>query len=85
MELISAESMNLVFASRLCSKPGIYEDRSLFSRRQSRPSSPWTRCSLSICIQPGWVKSPVPTTWMPLAAAQAARLGGSRLLLVARE
>ena len=58
---------------------------SMSSRRRNRPGSAGTSLSFSSAAQAGWQKSPVPTTPMPLRAAQWARCSRSRSRLVARE
>jgi hypothetical protein len=54
-------------------------------RSRSSPASGGTRLAFSSSAHAGWVKSPVPTTLMPLRSAPAARCGMSQSLLQARK
>src|SRR6266508_858762 len=59
--------------------------RSRSSRRRNKPGSAGTRVACSSSNQPGWVKSPVPTTVRPLRFAPCAMPGMSRSWLQALE
>ena len=50
-----------------------------------RPSSAGFSFSFNSSLQAGWVKSPVPTRWIPFLAAQKSRDSGVKSRLVARE
>src|SRR6266568_6446323 len=81
---ISTESMNLTVPAQLA---GVSR-QSRFSRSgriRNRPGSAGTRVSLSSAAHAGWVKSPVPSTRMPLGSAHQDRCSISQSLLQARE
>jgi hypothetical protein len=86
MELISVQSAKRIpSALMLPEYQGSSCSRFLASRKRSRPFSSGTICCAIISIQPGWVKSPVARTSIPLIEAQATRFLGVRFLLVALE
>ncbi|OPY91966.1 MAG: hypothetical protein A4E73_01600 [Syntrophaceae bacterium PtaU1.Bin231] len=82
MLLISAESRNRTGAG-VTPVRGETIDSSSFSL--NRPGSAGVNSSLRDRNQPGWVKSPVPITWIPLTRAQPARPLRVPSGLVARE
>src|SRR3954453_16679428 len=72
-------------AGAACSEPGSRRVTSASSFSRYRPAPASTRLSRRWSNHAGWVKSPVPSTAMPLRRAHQARFGRVRSRLQARE
>ena len=84
MLLISAESRNRTGVGAGAT-PASGETIASSSFSRNSPGSAGTSSSLRRLNQPGWVKSPVPITWIPLTRAQPASPLRVPSGLVARE